>query len=123
MKILIIEDSAPLRKAYARWFTEHEVISLSVVASGMALVLGQGHLRENPPDVILCDNDTGPGPRGIDFAKQLSEAGYQGKFILCSGDIAPPLEKAIEELGYKFISKPAMMKDIAEAVANFNPIE
>lgn len=114
MKILVVDDERPLRKAYARWLNDHDVVELSAVSTAIDFMENSNWV----PDVIICDNTTGPGPRGIDFAEQLSQSDYKGKFILCTGDPRGNLEKRIEALGYKFFTKPVMLRDISEAINN-----
>ena len=112
MKILIVEDDDPIRRAYLRWFKNHEVVELRSVATAISFLAKSNFC----PDAILCDNDTGLGPRGIDFAKELSVSGFSGRFVLCSG--SPELPYTVSNLDYKLITKPASMKDVVAAIEN-----
>lgn len=112
MKILVVDDERLIRKAFARWFKEHDVVELSSVSIAIDFM----EKSKFSPDVILCDNNTGPGPTGIEFAERLSELEYKGRFVLCTSDFLGDLEKRVTALGCRFVSKPAMMRDIIEAI-------
>lgn len=114
MKLLVVDDDPILRKGYEHWLKDHDVVALSSVSFAIEL-MEKGSFK---PDVIICDNNTGAGPQGIDFAEKLSQSEYKGKFVLCTGDILGDLERRVKDLGYSFIRKPMLMQDLSNILNN-----
>jgi len=84
MRILLIDDDAGVRRAYARMLQmlerEHRVaIEIVTVAT---CELGMEQLRAAPFDLIVTDNDTGTPLLGIDLIRQVRTLGIPTAIIL-----------------------------------------
>jgi two-component system chemotaxis response regulator CheB len=104
--ILIVEDSATVRKVLAAWLCDLPWVgSVSAVADGLAAIAA---LARSTPDVIVLDLKL-PGPSGLTLIPHLRRFAPRAAILICSALVRAGAEEAIaclEQGASDVIAKP-----------------
>jgi PAS domain S-box-containing protein len=113
--ILLVEDEAAVRNTVRRQLESlgHDVIVAEAAPDALQIVRSHGAI-----DVLLTDVVLGSGMSGVDLADRAHEIRGELPIIFMSGYTAEPegLQR-IRETGAPFLSKPATLSQLEEAVA------
>lgn len=115
-KLLIIDDERPIRRAL-REILEFEGYTVEEAEDGLA---GLNAAKQGGFDVIFCDIKM-PQMDGMEFLKNLNEAGVDSPVIMISGhgNIETAVE-AIKNGAFDFIEKPLDLNRILVTIKNAN---
>ena len=106
-KILILDDNPIVFRAIENLVNELEYASVTVASTNAARYL----LNRTIFDILLCDEDLGFGPEGLDFIKQNIDHIPQ-KIILMSGST----ETGVLPANVLFLSKPFSVLQLEDAL-------
>jgi CheY-like chemotaxis protein len=101
MRVLVCDDD-PDVGGFLRATFELENWSSSLVSSGEECLAAVD--IDSPPDVVILDQVM-PGLSGCQTAAKLRKFGFDGPIVLCSGHLAPGLNKEITRLGLMPVNK------------------
>ena len=101
MRVLVCDDDPDVGSLLLATF-QVENWTAWLVTSGEELLAAIDW--EEPPDAIVLDQQM-PGMTGVQTAARLRDEGFARPIILCSGHLAPKLNREIERLGLIPINK------------------
>lgn len=109
--IAIIEDDAVLRRGLRRVFVKNNFRVASFADSSTVFE----NLRDEKPDLILCDYRL-PGTNGVEILKQLRKIDKQIPFFLMTSYYTDELvDSAIRNGANKVIQKPIEIKELIDS--------
>ncbi len=120
-RILVVDDEEILRSALMRYLDflgYKQEAGYEITARGTAQE-GLDFYRQEKPDMIFSDYDTGTGITGLDFLEAIRETGdKETGFCLMSGMLNDKNPEAVErvksELGAHYLAKPFDLDDFEE---------
>lgn len=114
LRVLVVDDEAPLLRAYARILAAHEVVTAKAGREAVAL------LAADPAfDVIVCDL-TMPDLDGVGVYEAVTAAApaLARRFVFCSGGSQSSATTSfLEQHGHATLGKPFARGDLTEIVA------
>src|SRR3989344_4981182 len=93
--ILIADDNPNILSGLAMFFEDD--YRIETAQDGLELV---GKFKKETPDLVISDNDMGPGLTGTDVLKIIKKEDPNAKIIIFSGD---NIEKKVTELGAVYV--------------------
>lgn len=118
--IAIVEDGKYLVDVYRRML-EKKGINICFVAFDGKEALLKFIECSDPPHGVIMDYRL-PTMNGIDTAREILKIDPGAKIIFLSAD-ADVKEEAMKAGAYKFLKKPASIKDIIDAVQEIVPVQ
>ncbi len=117
MKLLIVDNEAPLRKAL-RLMLDAEVTGITSIDEAESVQSGIASIKKNLPDVVLLDVEMEDGT-GFDLLQQLGNTNFQIIFVTAHNEYAI---KAFQFSAIDYLLKPvnpeALKKSIERAAQN-----
>lgn len=110
LKILVVDDSEPLRELYVEWLERDA--DIETAANGTAAM----NTIDESVDLLLLDREM-PGPNGRDVATELDEQGYDVHIVMVSS--LPPDFDIIEYPIDGYLQKPASESDIRSIIEQY----
>ena len=118
MKILIVDDSMAMRLIVKKTlrdagYDKHDVVE---AADGQ---IGLESVREEKPDLVLCDWNM-PNMTGPELLAALNDEGITPKFGFVTTEATPKMRQTAEDLGARFlIAKPFTVQSFNDALDTY----
>jgi DNA-binding NtrC family response regulator len=112
VRILIVDDDPPLRRAIVRGFQiqGHEV-SDAASAEAAVVLFDEGYV----PEAVVSDNSMGAGMKGYVFLSDVVRRRFpKAKYVLVSGDVWVADHAVVA--GIPFLPKPCSHKQLNEVL-------
>jgi signal transduction histidine kinase len=111
LRVLVIDDDAPVRQAVARMLIAHEVRMASAGAEGLEVVEGFD------PEVILCDLMM-PGMDGLEVYRRLDARGLGPRVVFMTGGLLEDEDREhVDAWGVPVLRKPFSPKELEARLA------
>jgi CheY-like chemotaxis protein len=117
LRVLLVEDDAAVRSILERGLKRAGV---DVVAAADAVV-ALGHLDSDAPVDVLVSDVMMPGMDGVELASRALALRPGLAIVLMSGFAEPPLHRAANAQGVRFLAKPFALTDLVAAIAAAQP--
>jgi signal transduction histidine kinase/CheY-like chemotaxis protein len=113
LRLLLVEDDAAVRAILERGLRRHGP-DISVAADA---ALALDIMASGPPFDVLVSDIMMPGMDGVELATEARRRQPGLGVVLMSGFAEPPLHRAADAQGVKFLSKPFALGDLVSAIA------
>lgn len=118
-KVVVIDDEPLIRKAVERILDMHDVLTFADAPSGLEYLL-----REDPPELILCDLMM-PGFSGMELFELLAKQGSEliSKIVFTTGGtFTLESEVFVQREDVRVLYKPLLADDLRRLVARFSRV-
>jgi len=117
LRLLLVEDEPAVRAVLARGLARHEIEVTAVADGAAALAALAGGLAA---DVLVSDVMM-PGIDGVELAARVGRDHPGIAVVLMSGFAEPPLHRAADAQGVRFVAKPFALADLIAAIGVAQP--
>jgi signal transduction histidine kinase len=118
LRLLLVEDDAAIRLILERGLRRHG-LDVTAVANGAAAL---AQLESGAPFDVLVSDVMMPGIDGVELVARALDLRPGLGAVLMSGFAEPPLHRAADARGVRFLAKPFALAELTEAIAAAAPL-